>query len=172
MSTPSDAPNENADSENVVVSEHDTSPPPTKVTKTDCKGSLMHHPRKHLDTVCSQGSERSDEDLSAGDVVKLSETDSDRSDSPAAESDRITPAPKFEYDDSDSSDETTQRASDRGDFLKGVENITESSDSSHHSPEHTEHDDPYGLHGHSGYPSSPPAAGELPESSEGPVGFL
>ncbi|EFO25698.1 hypothetical protein LOAG_02786 [Loa loa] len=166
MSTPANAENEAADRENIVASENDTSPPPAKVTKIDRRGSVTCHPRKHLETVCSQGSEGSDEDLSAGDAVKPLSTDSDRSDSPAAESDRITPVPKFEYNDSDSSDEGTQLASDRGDLLKDVENITESSDSSGHSPEHTKHEESCGLHCDR---SSPPACGELPESSKGPT---
>uniref|UniRef100_A0A0R3QTU8 PID domain-containing protein n=1 Tax=Brugia timori TaxID=42155 RepID=A0A0R3QTU8_9BILA len=116
-----------------------------------------------LETVLSQRSEGSDEDLCAGDAVKPSQIDSDQSDSPAAESDRITPLPKFECNDSDSSEEVTQLASDCGDLLKDVENITESSDSSHCSPERTKNDE----HS-SGYPATPPASGELPGSSKAP----
>nr|CDP92912.1 Bm9163, isoform a [Brugia malayi] len=162
MSASINAENEAADQENVVASERDTSPPPAKVTRTDRKESISH-PRKHLETVLSQRSEGSDEDLCAGDAVKPSQIDSDQSDSPAAESDRITPLPKFECNDSDSSEEVTQLASDCGDLLKDVENITESSDSSHCSPERTKNDE----HS-SGYPATPPASGELPGSSKAP----
>ncbi|CAG9538802.1 unnamed protein product [Cercopithifilaria johnstoni] len=142
-------------------SERDTSPP-AKVTKFEWKG--MRRQRKHLDTVCSQGSERSDDDFCAGDAGKRSVTDSDQSDSPAAESDRLTPVPKFRCDDSDSSDEMTRPASGHGDLLKNLENITDSSDSSQRSPEHTEYDESNDLLEH--YSNSPPNVPELPESSE------
>ncbi|EJW86220.1 hypothetical protein WUBG_02867 [Wuchereria bancrofti] len=163
MSASINAENEAADQENVVASERDTSPPPAKVTRTDRKESISYP--LFLETVLSQGSEGSDEDLCAGGAVKPSQIDSDRSDSPAAESDRITPLPKFECNDSDSSEEVTQLASDCGDLLKDVENITESSDSSHCSPERGIHDDEHS----SGYPATPPASGELPGSSKAPT---
>lgn len=170
MSTPTDTQNETADGENVVASERDISPP-VKVIKTDCKGSVAHDTGKHIETICSQRSERSDDDLCTGDAVKLSGTDSDRSDSPAAESDRITPPPKFEYNASDSSEEATRITSDRGDFLEDLENITESSDSSYNSPEHSELDKSSELQEPSGHPRSPPAGNELPEFYNGQVGF-
>ncbi|KAM3725405.1 Mitosis-specific protein [Dirofilaria immitis] len=166
MSTPTDMQSEAADRENVVASEHDTSPPPTKVTRAD----WIDRSRKHLETENSQESERSDEDFSAGDVVKSSETASDRSDSPAAESDRITPMPDFECNDSDDSERATQCVSDRGDMLKDAENITESSDSSHYSGEQIDHDELSELHGHfSGHPTSPLATSELTGSSNEPT---
>uniref|UniRef100_A0A915PUU6 Uncharacterized protein n=1 Tax=Setaria digitata TaxID=48799 RepID=A0A915PUU6_9BILA len=168
MSTPIDVQSEDADRENGATRERDASSPPAKVTRSEWKASVIRRPRKHLDTVCSQGSEGADEDLSVGDATKFSGIDSDRSDSPAAEPDRITPDPNFEHGDSDS-EQTTQFTSDCGDLLKDVENITESSDSSDHSPERTEQDDLHEQREHSPErPVSPLVAGELPESSKGP----
>ncbi|OZC09148.1 hypothetical protein X798_03895 [Onchocerca flexuosa] len=167
MSTPIDVQSEATGTENVVASEHDTSPPPNKVTRADWEAPMTDHP--HLNAEHSQESERSDEDFSVNlfpersdvDAVKSSETDSDRSDSPAAESDRITPVPNFEWNDSGESEQTTQCDSNRGDQLYEVENVV-SSDSSHHSTGHAGHDETSELHEYaSGYPTSPLSTVEL-----------
>ncbi|VBB27335.1 unnamed protein product [Acanthocheilonema viteae] len=158
MSTPV----EDAAAENVVDGEHDTSPPPSKMTRTEWKAMLRQ--RKHLNTVCSQGSEQSDDDFPAGDAVEI---DSDGSDSPPAESDRLTPIPKFRGNDSDSDDEVAQPDLGHGDLLKDLENVTDSSDSSRRSLGNTEYNESNDLLEHA-RPISPLNLTELPESSTGP----
>lgn len=160
------AKNDAEERENVVDSEHDSSSPPAKMARTELEGTQR---QDDVDTLCSEGSEISDEDFCTGDAIRSSEIDSNGSDSPPAESDRLTPVPDFRCDDSDSSEETLS-ASSHGDLLKDAENITESSDSSHHSPVHTENNES-NLRERSNSPDSPPNVIEQPESNRGAVGF-
>lgn len=64
--------------ENVVDSEHDTSPPPPKIKRVGW--AEMQDNQKHLDMVRCQESEQTDSDFSAGDGRKRSKTDGNDSD--------------------------------------------------------------------------------------------